>query len=369
MSYIGRVQIDTGNSMLVGSTMFGICESAATDTLKIINDSTNRTIGSDFDTLMRGLTIHVRFMNGNSAKSIQLQVGGTLAINVFGDFTCDAGAVVAFTLEQTAEETYWILNTTHKELGSAAYTDASDYATAAQGTLAENAMPKSGGAFTGPVTLAGAPTSDLGAVTKKYVDDAISSGMTSIVPVMHFQGAIAGDTLPDADTSFSTYESGDVILLGQKEYVYYKGATASDSYWVLLGDEGSYALKTNTTNVGSASGWSAGRAAKLADNNIDADDITAWDPGSAATLGADISADSIDSWDAGSSTGAAVANGVLTITTGVAPTLSHTSKQIPNVTNVGTAPTLTYTARSIPNVIDEGEAPTLTVTSVEVVIP
>ena len=183
MSYIGRVQIDTGNSMLVGSTMFGICESAATDTLKIINDSTNITIGSDFDALMRGLTIHVRFMNGNSAKSIQLQVGGTLAINVFGDFTCDAGAVVAFTLEQTAEETYWILNTTHKELGSAAYTDASDYATAAQGTLAENAMPKSGGAFTGPVTLAGAPTSDLGAVTKKYVDDAISSGTLAIARI------------------------------------------------------------------------------------------------------------------------------------------------------------------------------------------
>ena len=60
-------------------------------------------------------------------------------------------------------------------LGSAAYTDIADYATAAQGTKADNAMPKSGGAFTGAVTLADAPTTDLAAATKKYVDDQIAN--------------------------------------------------------------------------------------------------------------------------------------------------------------------------------------------------
>ena len=54
-------------------------------------------------------------------------------------------------------------------------TNATDYATAAQGTKADNAMPKSGGTFTGAVTLAGAPTTDLNAATKKYVDDTVAA--------------------------------------------------------------------------------------------------------------------------------------------------------------------------------------------------
>lgn len=58
-------------------------------------------------------------------------------------------------------------------LGSAAYTASSAYATAAQGTAADNAMPKAGGAFTGAVTVL-APTADMNPATKKYVDNAIS---------------------------------------------------------------------------------------------------------------------------------------------------------------------------------------------------
>lgn len=60
-------------------------------------------------------------------------------------------------------------------LGTAATTDSTDYATAAQGILADNAMPKTGGTFTGAITLSDAPTSDLHAATKKYVDDSILS--------------------------------------------------------------------------------------------------------------------------------------------------------------------------------------------------
>lgn len=60
-----------------------------------------------------------------------------------------------------------------KGLGTAAYTASNAYATAAQGTKAENAMPKAGGAFTGAVTVL-APTADMNPATKKYVDSAIS---------------------------------------------------------------------------------------------------------------------------------------------------------------------------------------------------
>lgn len=60
-----------------------------------------------------------------------------------------------------------------KGLGTAAYTASNAYATAAQGTKADNAMPKAGGAFTGAVTVL-VPTADMNPATKKYVDNAIS---------------------------------------------------------------------------------------------------------------------------------------------------------------------------------------------------
>lgn len=63
-------------------------------------------------------------------------------------------------------------------LGSAAYTNTSAYATAAQGNKADAAMPKSGGTFTGAVTLAANPTSNLQAATKQYVDNNVSISNT-----------------------------------------------------------------------------------------------------------------------------------------------------------------------------------------------
>ena len=65
-------------------------------------------------------------------------------------------------------------NVAVKGLKSAAYTDSSAYATAAQGTKADNAMPKAGGAFTGAVTVQ-APTAEMHPATKQYVDTAINA--------------------------------------------------------------------------------------------------------------------------------------------------------------------------------------------------
>lgn len=53
-------------------------------------------------------------------------------------------------------------------------TDESKFATSAQGTKADNAMPKAGGAFTGAVTVQ-APTAEMSPATKQYVDTAINA--------------------------------------------------------------------------------------------------------------------------------------------------------------------------------------------------
>lgn len=92
-----------------------------------------------------------------------------------------------------------------KGLGSAAYTASSTYATAAQGTKADNAMPKSGGTFTGNVTLNADPTTALGAATKQYVDSKISDGIAAS-DAMVFKG-----TLGSNGTITALPTSGNVI--------------------------------------------------------------------------------------------------------------------------------------------------------------
>lgn len=362
MSYLAKVQIDNETPILIGSSLFGVCSNVASSPTKVINDTSNSTIGPNFAACTQGVTIHIKFKYGNSLTSAaKLQVGATPAIDVEGNFVCAAGAVVAFTYhEVSANEKYWIVNNS---------VDASLFATAAQGTKADNAMPITGGEFTGPVTINSDITTSspaLSLATKNYVD-AKTAGLSGLTGAMHFRGRVSG-SLPTQTISYNSYDSGDVILLDNKEYVYYKNVDAASSEWILLGDEGSYALRSNTSNIGSASNWNAGSAATLGEP-ITADNITSWNPGSTPTLGATITANEITNWSAGASTTASVSNGILSITFGTAPTLEYTDKNIPNITDVGSAPSLEYTAHSIPNVTNGGTAPSLTITTQAVVIP
>ena len=62
-SYIGKVQIGaTGDQILVGSTLYGVCASGATATAKEVTLP-------DFDAVMHGITAQVRFENGNSVTT------------------------------------------------------------------------------------------------------------------------------------------------------------------------------------------------------------------------------------------------------------------------------------------------------------
>lgn len=96
-----------------------------------------------------------------------------------------------------------------KGLGSAAYTASNAYATAAQGTKADNAMPKAGGTFTGAVTLNADPTANLQPATKQYVDSKISSSIAAS-DAMVFKGTIGSDgtstTLPTSAAVGDTYK-------------------------------------------------------------------------------------------------------------------------------------------------------------------
>ena len=277
-SYIGKVQVESGAQILIGSTLSGICSTAVDTAAKVVTLP-------DFDTLMKGVTVHVRFTSGNSvASSVTLAVGTTTAYPVVGNCICNAGDTIPFTYYEDSSEHTWYANTnivvaegttngTVKVngqdaavhgLGTAAYTPTTNYATAAQGTLADNAMPISGGTFTGavsgPAVSDASPSGTL--ATIDYVQSK-TAGLSGLTGAMHFKGTTTtavtdgGTQNPTiGGTEITSKEPGDVVLYGDKEFVW----TETDSnthtgYWELLGDEGSYVLATSQTtgNVGSAS--------------------------------------------------------------------------------------------------------------------
>lgn len=119
----------------------------------------------------------------------------------------------------------------------------SDFATAAQGTLAENAMPKAGGAFTGAVSGI-APTDDANLTTKAYVDTQIKANAAS---VFKFKGTVAATgNLPTAtaDIEGNVYH----VTADHGEYVCVKVDGSNAYTWEPLGgviDLSDYALSAD----------------------------------------------------------------------------------------------------------------------------
>lgn len=238
-SYVGAVQIDSYDQVLVGSTLFGVCDTAANTAAKMV------TLTS-FDALLNGVTVQVKFTSGNTVTTnVTLKINTTDALPVTGNCVCEANQVIAFTFENVNGTRYW---RSHHNISGA--------------------MPISGGTFTGDVSFdsgkkltINAPSSDSEAATKKYVDDKT----TSITGVLHFKGITTtamsdGLTVATVVINGSNYTpvAGDVVLSGTyQEYVWVEiNESTHTGYWELLGDEGSYKLKQTaiTDSTGSADG-------------------------------------------------------------------------------------------------------------------
>ena len=93
-------------------------------------------------------------------------------------------------------------------LGSAAYTAISNYATYEQGIKADNAMPKTGGRFTGSVYLNNDPVDDYEASTKHYVDLKTSIKADSVV----YKGTI-GNNGTLREIPYLNVNSGDTYRI------------------------------------------------------------------------------------------------------------------------------------------------------------
>lgn len=334
MSYISELQIDY-TTFPIGSSLYGDCENQASAFNKIIDIA-------NFDTFINGVTIHVKFIYGNSAplvnplnnsQHLTLQVGTTdprPISNPGGTIMWSPGAVISFTYDSA--EQIWSVN--DSDSGSGVIVD--------QQYISNSSNAISGAGVTGALNT-------LGAAARKAVDNSISdsgsnanstnlptteavinyiqtktNGLTGSMRFIGISSTIitnGGQEDPTIEDVINTSrQNGDVVLYLQQEYVW-NGTT-----WQLLGDEGSYALKTNTEDVIKTATFTPDVPGVLTTKETLIPNVIST--GSAATF--------------------SVASGVLSITTGSAPTLGTaiTVKEVDNWT-AGSAASLNTTTQTV----------------------
>ena len=105
-SYIGQVDIDGGSIHNIGSTLYGTCATASSTAAKVV-------VCPGFEELIEGVTIHVKFANGNGVSSPTLNVNSTGAKPISGTGLLSSSydswsnnAVVSFTYDGTN----WCMN-------------------------------------------------------------------------------------------------------------------------------------------------------------------------------------------------------------------------------------------------------------------
>lgn len=125
MAYVGKITGTNGTTGLVGSTLYGTCATAASTAAKVVTLA-------EFDTLITGVTVHVKMTNSNTVADPTLNVNstGAKAIKRYGSTapgTAEstswiAGAVLSFTYDGTN----WVMNDYSKDtLNTAGSTDTS----------------------------------------------------------------------------------------------------------------------------------------------------------------------------------------------------------------------------------------------------
>lgn len=361
-SYIGQVKIGE-NYYPVGSILYGVCDTAAAtqDKTTILSNYSgtdtgvlNDTSVFDDNNLTKGVTVHIKFINSNTYDGdVYLKVAnatkhkivryGTTNIGKTAATSWVAGSIVSFTYDGTN----WIMNTgidsntTYSAISEANIKSTSN---TSAGLITGQRFNQ---ALTNRIDTSISNTStDTQVPSAKAVYNYVDTKTSGLTGAMHFIG-ITSTALTDGATTATltpkttgsltkttNFEAGDVVVcnindkIGQ-EYVW------TGSAWELLGDEGSYALKTNTAVVVKTATLTKNTLPTLTITTKNIPNITSV--GTPTTLGTAFSIPNVT--NKGSAAEFTVANGTLTLKAGSAPTLG-TAFSVPNVTSAGTVPTL-----------------------------
>ena len=230
----------------------------ASTTVKGLVQLTNSTSSTSTSTAATPASVKSAYDLANNASTAAKNAQATADSKV-GSISLASGTnngTLKLTVNGTATD-----NIAVKGLGSAAYTASSAYATSAQGTKADNAMPKSGGTFTGAVTLNADPNAALGAATKQYVDNQITTKIAAS-DAMVFKGTLGSNgtitAIPTADVvKGDTYKvitagtyAGSVCKVGDLLIAITSGspeATADNWVYVPSGNENETTVSYSTT--------------------------------------------------------------------------------------------------------------------------
>ena len=391
-SYIGQVKIGE-NYYPVGSILYGVCNTTAAtqDKTTILSDYSgtdtgvlNDTSVFDDNNLTKGVTVHIKFIYSNTYDGdVYLKIAnatkhkivryGTSGIGKTAATSWVAGSIVSFTYDGTN----WVMNT--------GIDSNTTYSAITEANI-KNASNTSAGLITGQRfnqalinridTSISSASTDTQVPSAKAVYNYVDTKTSGLTGAMHFIG-ITSTALTDGATTdtlvpktaeslikTTNFEAGDVVVcnidnkIGQ-EYVW------TGSAWELLGDEGSYALKTNTDTVIKTVTFTQNTLPSLTVTAKSIPNVT--NAGTSTELGTAFTIPNVT--DKGSAASFSVSGGTLTLTAGSAPTLG-TAFTVPNVITAGTAPTL-GTAISVGSASDwnAGSQATLTTTDRSVVVP
>lgn len=215
--YISKLQINSDTAQPVGSALYGICDTPKATPAKVVTLA-------DFDTLdVNGITIHVKFTNGNTAalnSSLTLAVGSTAAkqiSNPGGSVSWAEGSVISFTYDGTADK--WQVNdgnvTAITILNT--YSATSEEGISGKGVAA--ALATLGAAANKGVDTtipSSSPTDDnvpTSAAVASYIST-VTSGLLSDANALIFKGSLgsgAGDTISTVPTG--NYQAGWTYLI------------------------------------------------------------------------------------------------------------------------------------------------------------
>lgn len=129
-SYVGQIN-SGGNNLPIASTLYGTCSTAADAVAKVATCA-------NFDKLITGVTIHVKFTNTNTATNPTLNVNntGAKAIRRYGSTSAgnaiwtswNPGAVISLTYDGSAWQMNDFLNTDYDtSVTQTATTTSADY--------------------------------------------------------------------------------------------------------------------------------------------------------------------------------------------------------------------------------------------------
>lgn len=206
---------------------------AATPADYVVNSSTGLPVPGAVVTVWTART------GGSQVTDLQ-----NLSLQAITQVTADSQGFIAFYGPDNTTDNLWLYAGSGSRLLCRVVNDA-----ALEGTV----LPLSGGTLTGNLTLAGAPSANLHAATKKYVDDNVinfvaktGDTMTGSLRVSQASAKVTGD----ASTYVFARRQGDGTGYG-----FHLGATSTNPFTATLYDSGGNALSAALNYSTSSTRW------------------------------------------------------------------------------------------------------------------